>query len=141
MHSNLTVFLALGFVFVAHNLMVTGVCADPVPWDSLPFTYVPLVQNGTGNLLPNADFRDGTAGWNAKGNVSISVVGGKNVLRMGARHDSAKASIQLILSASPSCLYQLSFRFFFAPAAKFDYQSDFPGLHGWFVPLSPVLDS
>ncbi|MFC1716186.1 hypothetical protein ACFL6S_21115 [Candidatus Poribacteria bacterium] len=137
MRRSLMMFLVFSPVFVVFGLTAARAYAEKLPWENLPFSFSPLVQDGTENLLPNTDSQDGLEGWNPKGDVSVGAIGGKNILRLGPRRDNETASIRRGLSASPDRVYQLSFRFQFTSGVEFDYQGSFPGLHGWFVPHGP----
>ena len=43
----------------------------------------PLVQEGSGNLLPSPGFEDGLRGWDTWGDVTVVEVGGEKCLRFG----------------------------------------------------------
>lgn len=131
MRRSLMLFLVFSPIFAVFGLTAARAYAERLPWENLPFSFSSLVQDGTENLLSNANFQDGLEGWNAKGDVLVE---GNNVLRLGPKRDGKKAFIQQGLSVSSACVYQLSFRFHFTSGVKFDYQGSYPGLHGWFVP-------
>ncbi|MBM4047766.1 MAG: hypothetical protein FJ279_21900, partial [Planctomycetes bacterium] len=105
--------------------------AEPLPWEKLPFSFRPLVQTGSANLLPNADFRDGLKGWDVKGDAVTEKMDGKPCLRLAAKGEKGVAAFQIGIDGKPETLYRLAFRYRVASDAKLDYADSYPGLHGW----------
>ena len=48
----------------------------------------PLIQAGSGNLLPSPGFVDGRKGWDAWGDAPVVEMDGEKVLRLGPEKDT-----------------------------------------------------
>lgn len=117
--------------------------ASPIVPDFAQLEYAtrPLVQEGSVNLLPNADFAADLDGWHPTGDVSIVEMGGEKVLRLGPIADEKVASVQVYLpDPKGATLYRLRFQVLIPQDAQFTWASH-SGLYGWFSHSSPTQGS
>lgn len=114
--------------------------APPSPeFAALQYPARPLVQQGSGNLLPMHGWDEGLRGWNPKGDVSVVEQEGEKCLRLGARRGDQTASFQVYVpDPKPSTLYRLTFETRFSEDIAFDWSNAYPGLHGWLSHSSPT---
>lgn len=112
----------------------------------LPYRTRPLVQAGSGNVLPSPGFAAGLQGWETKGDVTLITVDNEPCLRFGARKGDERAHIRVYVpKPKGGVLYRLRFEVKMTPNVEFDWDSTAPGLNGWLshavkgkIPIGPV---
>jgi hypothetical protein len=90
-------------VICAMLLWVRGALAEPPGFARLPYPARPLVQAGSGNLLPSPGFVDGLRGWDTWGDVGLVEMEGRRCCasgRDGARRTRGFASASRIRRAA-----------------------------------------
>ena len=114
-------------------LLQTELCTAAAPhMVKLPYPGRPLVQEGSGNLLPSPGFADGLEGWNTWGDVEVVHVDGEPVLRFGPHRGKANARIRVYLpEPKGGTLYLLRFEVKLPPDPAFDGSLNPSGLNGW----------
>lgn len=133
--------LTSGRIVLTSAMLMTAALAAAagVPdFARLPHTTRPLVQQGSANVLPNADFADGLTGWGARGDATVAEVDGERVLRLGPIAGEQAASVQ-IYAAEPrgGVLYRLRFEVLIPEDAELSWGTH-SGLYGWFTHSSPT---
>lgn len=104
----------------------------------LAHTTRPLVQEGSGNLLPNADFTHGLDGWGAKGDAAMVEMDGERVLRLGPIAGDDIARVQIYVpEPRGGVLYRLRFEALIPEDAELTWGTH-SGLYGWFTCASPT---
>ncbi len=131
-----------GLTMVAVATLFSGAWAgEPPEFTGLEHTTRPLAQQGSGNLLPNADFADGLEGWGAEGDVSVEEIDGGRVLRLGPIGEEQVAHVRVYLpEPKGGTLYRLRFEVKIAEDAELTWKSH-SGLYGWFSHSSPTRGS
>ncbi len=126
-------FLVSGFWF----LVCIGACLLATSGDLLCKSKVnhptrPLIQAGSGNLLPSPGFVDGLKGWNAWGDASIVEMDGEKVLRFGPQKDADAARIRVYIPhPKGGVLYRLRFQVKIMGGENEGPPFDPPTLTGW----------
>ncbi len=123
-------------------LISVGVGASAVPdFARLEHTTRPLVQQGSANLLPNADFAEDLTGWRPGGDATIVEIDGARVLRLGPIAGEDVANVQVYVpEPKGGVLYRLRFEVLIPTDAELTWGSH-SGLYGWFAASGPTKGS
>ena len=111
----------------------SGFGAATHQWDTMPYTFAPLVQQGSGNLLPAMDK------WSLRNAATIAQVDGKPAVRLGPIGKDGADAFNTEIDAKPDTLYELSWRCQLTPDTKLAWDQSYAGLVGWLAPRGGQL--
>ncbi len=119
----------LGFCVI--GLLGAGGEARGSFW-GLPYESLPLVQQGSANLLPPIAGAPESRVWHLKGGASVASADGEPALRLAPGDE-----FSVTAPMAGGRLYRLEMEFQFSPDTAFVNSADSLGLNGWVEPLAP----
>jgi len=124
---------------VTFLLATSALSAATHQWDDPSYSFAPLTQPASANLLPPIE--PGLKGWGPRNGATTTTVEGKPAIQLSAGTSDGPASIRVSVDAEPETLYEMRFRIEFSLDVKLNFDASYPGLHGWLAPRGKPFSS